>query len=181
MAVSGTGNELLGKLSSYWMPETQETAGSSLRLLVAGVGVSGSIALPACRSYLLQALGGEAADCVVFILQGVDEGRDRRGEFAAEESQHHGSQSSVRQAPTRPTTGLSVPGPQGRSSYARLPCLPFALVRMRGKGKRENWLLIKGKDEHARSWSAGGKTPRAARKAPQAHAKRTRGASERWL
>ncbi len=51
----------------------------------------------------------------------------------------------------------------------------FALVRMRGKGKRENWLLIKGKDEYARSRSAGGKTPHAARKAPRGHAKLTRG------
>lgn len=30
----------------------------------------------------------------------------------------------------------------------------FSLVRMGGKGKRENWLLIKGRDEHARSESA---------------------------
>src|SRR5262249_42482804 len=30
----------------------------------------------------------------------------------------------------------------------------FALVRMRGQGKRENWLLIKGRDEHAKPGSA---------------------------
>ncbi len=42
----------------------------------------------------------------------------------------------------------------------------FALVRMRGKGKRENWLLIKGKDEHSTSGRAGRKTPHAARKSP---------------
>jgi bifunctional non-homologous end joining protein LigD len=37
----------------------------------------------------------------------------------------------------------------------------FSLVRMRdGKGKRENWLLIKGRDEHARRGSAGAETAR---------------------
>jgi bifunctional non-homologous end joining protein LigD len=38
----------------------------------------------------------------------------------------------------------------------------FALVRMRGKGKRENWLLIKGKDEQARPGAAPHKATRAA-------------------
>jgi len=33
----------------------------------------------------------------------------------------------------------------------------FALVRMRGKGKRENWLLIKAKDEEAKLGSSAGK------------------------
>ncbi len=33
----------------------------------------------------------------------------------------------------------------------------FALVRMRGKGKRENWLLIKGKDKEAKLGTAAGK------------------------
>jgi bifunctional non-homologous end joining protein LigD len=53
----------------------------------------------------------------------------------------------------------------------------FALVRMRGKGKRENWLLIKGKDEHARSADTGKKTPHAARKVPRERARPTRGAA----
>ena len=35
----------------------------------------------------------------------------------------------------------------------------FSLVRMRGKGKRENWLLIKGGDEHAKPGSAGESSP----------------------
>jgi bifunctional non-homologous end joining protein LigD len=35
----------------------------------------------------------------------------------------------------------------------------FSLVRMRGGGKRENWLLIKGRDEFARPASAAGETP----------------------
>jgi len=33
----------------------------------------------------------------------------------------------------------------------------FALVRMRRKGKRENWLLIKGRDKEAKSGNADGK------------------------
>src|SRR5262249_19935049 len=40
----------------------------------------------------------------------------------------------------------------------------FALVRMRGKGKRENWLLIKGRDEYARSGDGNGKAPAKARR-----------------
>lgn len=53
----------------------------------------------------------------------------------------------------------------------------FALVRMRGKGKRENWLLIKSKDEYAESGDAGGKTLHTARKTPRVRAKPTRGAA----
>jgi bifunctional non-homologous end joining protein LigD len=51
----------------------------------------------------------------------------------------------------------------------------YALVRMRGQGKRENWLLIKGRDEHARPGGSGGTIPRVARKAPQARARPARG------
>jgi bifunctional non-homologous end joining protein LigD len=47
----------------------------------------------------------------------------------------------------------------------------FALVRMRGKGKRENWLLIKGRDEHARPASAAEQPARAPARAPQPRAK----------
>jgi bifunctional non-homologous end joining protein LigD len=41
----------------------------------------------------------------------------------------------------------------------------FSLVRMRGQGKRENWLLIKGRDEYARAGTAAaGAVPRPAHK-----------------
>jgi bifunctional non-homologous end joining protein LigD len=53
----------------------------------------------------------------------------------------------------------------------------FALVRMRGTGKRENWLLIKGRDDDARPASAA-QTPRA-RRAPAGTTARRRGTEPR--
>jgi bifunctional non-homologous end joining protein LigD len=46
----------------------------------------------------------------------------------------------------------------------------FALVCMRGKGKRENWLLIKGRDEYANPNSAAGEGKRARSKVPRSRA-----------
>jgi bifunctional non-homologous end joining protein LigD len=51
----------------------------------------------------------------------------------------------------------------------------FALVRMRGTGKRENWLLIKGQDEHARPGGTGGTAPGETRQAPRRRARPARG------
>jgi bifunctional non-homologous end joining protein LigD len=49
----------------------------------------------------------------------------------------------------------------------------FALVRMRGKGKRENWLLIKGRDEQARPGGADGQAARVRPKVPRSRARGT--------
>src|SRR5262245_59437801 len=59
----------------------------------------------------------------------------------------------------------------------------FALVRMRGQGKRENWLLIKGKDDQARPGAATRKAarppsgPSRSRNATAPRARATRGAA----
>jgi bifunctional non-homologous end joining protein LigD len=49
----------------------------------------------------------------------------------------------------------------------------FSLVRMRGKGKRENWLLIKGRDEFARPGGAAEGADRRPAEGKKARAKRT--------